>query len=94
MTTSKPTLAQTIASESAKRGIESLDAPVSGGNVGAKEANLAIMVGGKREVFDKVLPLSQLMGKTISYMGGPGAGQHTKMCNQILVAGNMIGVVE
>lgn len=94
MTNSNPTLAQTIASESAKRGIESLDVPVSGGDVGAKEANLAIMVGGKKEVFDKVLPLFQLMGKTISYMGGPGAGQHTKMCNQILVAGNMIGVVE
>jgi len=94
MTTSKPSLAQTIAEESAKKGIHSLDAPVSGGDVGAKEGTLAIMVGGEKETFEKVLPLFQLMGKTISYMGGPGTGQHTKMCNQILVAGNMIGVVE
>ena len=94
MTTSKPSLAQTIAEESAKKGIHSLDAPVSGGDVGAKEGTLAIMVGGEKETFEKVLPLFQLMGKTIAYMGGPGTGQHTKMCNQILVAGNMIGVVE
>lgn len=94
MTTSQPSLAQTIAEESAKKGIDSLDAPVSGGDVGAKGGTLAIMVGGKKEAFEKVLPLFQLMGKTISYMGGPGSGQHTKMCNQILIAGNMIGVVE
>jgi len=94
MTTSQPSLAQTIAEESAKKGIDSLDAPVSGGDVGAKGGTLAIMVGGKKEAFEKVLPLFQLMGETISYMGGPGAGQHTKMCNQILIAGNMIGVVE
>jgi 3-hydroxyisobutyrate dehydrogenase len=94
MTTSRPSLAQTIAEESAKKGIDSLDAPVSGGDVGAKGGTLAIMVGGKKEAFDKVLPLFRLMGKTISYMGGPGAGQHTKMCNQILIAGTMIGVVE
>jgi 3-hydroxyisobutyrate dehydrogenase len=94
MTTSQPSLAQTIAEESAKKGIDSLDAPVSGGDVGAKGGTLAIMVGGKKEAFEKVLPLFQLMGKTISYMGGPGAGQHTKMCNQILIAGTMIGVVE
>jgi 3-hydroxyisobutyrate dehydrogenase len=94
MTTSQPSLAQTIAEESAKKGIDSLDAPVSGGDVGARGGTLAIMVGGKKEAFEKVLPLFQLMGKTISYMGGPGAGQHTKMCNQILIAGTMIGVVE
>ena len=94
MTTSQPSLAQGIAAESAKIGMESLDAPVSGGDLGAREATLAIMVGGKKETFDKVLPLFQLMGKTISHMGGPGSGQHTKVCNQILVAGTMIGVCE
>jgi 3-hydroxyisobutyrate dehydrogenase len=94
MTTSQPSLAQTISEESAKKGIDSLDAPVSGGDVGARGGTLAIMVGGKKEAFEKVLPLFQLMGKTISYMGGPGAGQHTKMCNQVLIAGTMIGVVE
>jgi len=80
--------------ESAKRGIESLDAPVSGGDVGARDAKLAIMVGGKKEIFNKVFPLFQLMGPTISYMGEAGAGQHTKVCNQIVVAGNMIGACE
>jgi len=94
MTTSQPSLAKTLFEEAAKKGIESLDAPVSGGDVGARDANLAIMVGGKREVFEKVSPLFQLMGPTISFMGGPGSGQHTKVCNQILVAGNMIGVCE
>ncbi|MCJ7685584.1 MAG: NAD(P)-dependent oxidoreductase [Desulfobacteraceae bacterium] len=94
MTTSQPSLAKMLHEESAKRGIESLDAPVSGGDVGARDAKLAIMVGGKKEIFDKVFPLFQLMGPTISYMGGPGAGQHTKVANQILVAGNMIGACE
>ena len=94
MTTSRPSLAQTIARAAAERGMNSLDAPVSGGDIGARNATLAIMVGGNKEVFDTVLPLFQLMGQTISYMGGPGAGQHTKMCNQILVAGTMIGVCE
>ena len=94
MTTSQPSLAKMLYEESAKIGIESLDAPVSGGDVGARDAKLAIMVGGRKEIFDKVLPLFQLMGPTISYMGGPGAGQHTKVCNQILVAGNMIGACE
>jgi 3-hydroxyisobutyrate dehydrogenase len=94
MTTSRPSLTQTIARVAAERGLNSLDAPVSGGDIGARNATLAIMVGGNKEVFDTVLPLFQLMGQTISYMGGPGAGQHTKMCNQILVAGTMIGVCE
>jgi len=94
MTTSRPSLAQTIARTAEERGIDSLDAPVSGGDIGARNATLAIMVGGKKEIFDTVLPLFQLMGQTISFMGGPGAGQHTKMCNQILVAGTMIGVCE
>lgn len=94
MTSSQPTLARSIYEEAAKLNIESLDAPVSGGDVGAREAILAIMVGGKREIFEQVLPLFEVMGKTISFMGGPGAGQHTKVCNQILVAGTMIGVCE
>jgi len=94
MTTSQPSLAKMLYEESAKRGIESLDAPVSGGDVGARDAKLAIMVGGKKEIFNKVFPLFQLMGPTISYMGEAGAGQHTKVCNQIVVAGNMIGACE
>lgn len=94
MTTSRPSLAQTIAEAAAKQGIDSLDAPVSGGDIGARDGTLAIMVGGDKGVFDAVLPLFQLMGKNISYMGGIGAGQHTKMCNQILVAGTMIGTCE
>jgi 3-hydroxyisobutyrate dehydrogenase len=94
MTTSQPSLARIIYEEAAKLGIESLDAPVSGGDVGAKEAKLAIMVGGKKDVYDTVLPLFKIMGKNISYMGDAGSGQHTKMANQILVAGTMIGVCE
>jgi 3-hydroxyisobutyrate dehydrogenase len=94
MTTSRPSLAQIIEREASKKGIESLDAPVSGGDIGARDATLAIMVGGKKEVFRSVLPLFEVMGKNIALMGPAGAGQHTKMCNQILVAGTMIGVCE
>ncbi len=94
MTTSQPSLAQRIAREAEKKGIASLDAPVSGGDIGAREAALAIMVGGEKATFDEVLPLFQLMGKNIAYMGAAGAGQHTKMCNQVLIAGTMIGVCE
>jgi 3-hydroxyisobutyrate dehydrogenase len=94
MTTSEPALAVRIAKAASKKGIASLDAPVSGGDVGARNATLAIMVGGERKAYEEVLPLFQHMGKTIAWMGGPGAGQHTKMCNQILVAGTMIGVCE
>ena len=94
MTTSRPILAQTIARTAEERGMNSLDAPVSGGDIGARNATLAIMVGGGKDIFDTVLPLFQLMGQIISYMGDSGAGQHTKMCNQILVAGSMIGVCE
>jgi 3-hydroxyisobutyrate dehydrogenase len=74
--------------------LSSLDAPVSGGDVGAREGTLAIMVGGDDAVFKRVLPVFELMGKNIARMGGPGMGQHTKMSNQILIAGTMIGVVE
>jgi 3-hydroxyisobutyrate dehydrogenase len=94
MTTSSPELAQRIHLAAKERGVDALDAPVSGGDVGAREATLAIMVGGEQQVFDKVKPLFEIMGKNIAFMGAPGAGQHTKMCNQILVAGTMIGVVE
>ena len=94
MTTSSPRLAVRIAEEAAEVGIASLDAPVSGGDLGARETSLAIMVGGDKTAFEQVLPLFGLIGEKVSLMGGPGAGQHTKMCNQILVAGTMIGVCE
>jgi 3-hydroxyisobutyrate dehydrogenase len=94
MTTSQPSLAVRIHAAAAAKGVAALDAPVSGGDVGAREAKLAIMVGGEKAVFDRVLPLFQKLGETIALMGGPGSGQHTKMVNQVLIAGNMIGVVE
>ena len=94
MTTSQPTLARRIAREAKEKGIASLDAPVSGGDIGAREGTLAIMVGGEKATFDEVLPLFRLMGKNIAHMGEAGAGQHTKMCNQVLIAGTMIGVCE
>jgi len=94
MTSSQPSLAVTLHEAAAEKGVEALDAPVSGGDIGARNATLAIMVGGSRETYDKVLPLFELMGTTLSYMGGPGSGQHTKVCNQVLVAGNMIGACE
>jgi 3-hydroxyisobutyrate dehydrogenase len=94
MTTSSPDLAQTIYRQCQAKGVTVLDAPVSGGDVGARQAALAIMVGGDQPVFDAVRPLFEIMGKTISRMGAAGAGQHTKMTNQILIAGTMIGVVE
>lgn len=94
MTTSQPTLARRIAREAEKKGIASLDAPVSGGDIGAREGALAIMVGGEKATFDEVLPLFRLMGKNVAFMGVAGAGQHTKMCNQVLIAGTMIGVCE
>ena len=94
MTTSEPTLAQKIYKEARKIGVSSIDAPVSGGDVGARESTLAIMAGGDKETYDSVLPFFKLMGKNIAYMGKAGAGQHTKMSNQILIASTMIGVVE
>ncbi|CEE01239.1 MULTISPECIES: NAD(P)-dependent oxidoreductase [Bacillaceae] len=94
MTTSSPTLAQRLYEEGKKKGIHVLDAPVSGGDIGAKEARLAIMVGGDQKDFDAVLPLFQLMGKNIAYFGKGGSGQHTKMANQIAIAPTMIGVCE
>jgi len=94
MTTSEPSLAEKISAAAHERDIAVLDAPVSGGDVGAQNGTLAIMVGGDRKAFDTILPLFKHMGENIAYMGSPGKGQHTKMCNQILIASNMIGVVE
>ena len=94
MTTSEPSLAVEIADAAQARGMHSVDAPVSGGDVGAREARLSIMIGGEKEVVDALQPCWQVMGKTIVYQGGPGAGQHTKMVNQTLIATNMIGVCE
>ena len=94
MTTSEPSLAARIHKAAAEKGLAALDAPVSGGDIGAREATLAIMVGGEAAVFERVKPLFTRMGRNIRLMGGPGAGQHTKMSNQILIAGTMVGVVE
>ena len=94
MTTSTPALAQQIAGAARERGLDALDAPVSGGDIGAREARLTIMVGGERNAFERALPIFQVMGKTINLMGGAGAGQHTKMCNQIAIAAGMLGVCE
>ncbi|MCY9696824.1 NAD(P)-dependent oxidoreductase [Paenibacillus alginolyticus] len=94
MTTSSPMLAKQIYELALARQVFSLDAPVSGGDIGAKEARLSIMVGGSREAFDAMLPLFQKIGTNIVYQGEAGAGQHTKMCNQIAIASNMMGVVE
>ncbi len=94
MTTSRPDLAARIAEEAAKKGIHSLDAPVSGGDIGARNAALSIMVGGEKDDFDAILPLFELMGKNIVYQGKAGSGQHTKMCNQIAIAAGMMGVCE
>lgn len=94
MTTSTPSLAISIAGRAAARGLISLDAPVSGGDVGARNATLTIMAGGEREGFERALPLFKVMGKTFTHMGGPGAGQHTKMANQIGIAGTMLGLIE
>ncbi len=94
MTTSQPTLAVEIARQAAAREVHSVDAPVSGGDVGAREARLSIMIGGEVEVVQALQPCWEAMGRTIVRQGGPGAGQHTKMVNQTLIATNMIGVCE
>jgi 3-hydroxyisobutyrate dehydrogenase len=94
MTTTKPSLAVNIAKEAEKLGAEFIDAPVSGGQVGAINGTLSIMIGGKKEVVGSVMPLFEAFGKNMVYQGPAGAGQHTKMCNQITVAGTMIGVCE
>ena len=94
MTTSEPSLAREIYEAAKHRGVPSIDAPVSGGDIGAREARLSIMVGGDKEVVERVRPLFECMGKTIIHQGPAGAGQHTKMVNQVLIATGMIGVCE
>ena len=94
MTTSRPSLAVQLHAAAKGRGVGSVDAPVSGGDVGAKNAALSIMVGADKQDFDAALPILSILGKNIVLQGGPGAGQHTKMVNQILIATNMIGVCE
>ena len=94
MTTSSPGLAAKIAERGRSRGVACLDAPVSGGDIGARNATLSIMVGGDEEAFRRALPILQRMGRNIVRQGDAGAGQHTKMCNQIANAGNMLGLAE
>lgn len=93
-TTSEPALAKEIAAVAGGRGIEAIDAPVSGGDVGARNATLSIMLGGQEAACRHWQPLFETLGKTIVYQGPPGSGQHTKMVNQTLIATNMIGVCE
>lgn len=94
MTTSSPVLAKKLAAEGKKKGIHVLDAPVSGGDIGARDAKLVIMVGGEAEAFDALVPVFEVMGKNNILQGPAGSGQYTKMCNQITIASNMIGVAE
>lgn len=94
MTTSSPALAVRIAEQGAAGGVEVLDAPVSGGDTGARNGTLSIMVGGTETAFDRARPLFEAMGSSIVLQGGPGSGQYTKMCNQIAIAAGMVGVSE
>lgn len=94
MTTSEPSLAIEISDAARSAGVESLDAPVSGGDRGAREGTLSIMIGGEATTVDKAMPCLQTFGKTMVHQGPAGAGQHTKMVNQTLVASGMIGVCE
>ncbi len=94
MTTSSPQLAEELAVHAAASGVHMLDAPVSGGDVGAREGRLSIMVGGAADVLARVEPILRHLGSKIVLQGGPGAGQHTKLCNQIVIASTMLGVCE
>jgi len=94
MTTTDPTLSREIAECATTKGLSAIDAPVSGGDVGARNATLSIMVGGDRRTVQAVMPLFELLGKTVVHQGGPGTGQQAKLCNQIVIAGTMIGVCE
>lgn len=94
MTTTEPSLSRDIAAAAAERGIQAIDAPVSGGDVGARNATLSIMIGGERPAVERARPMLERLGKTLIHQGGPGAGQDTKLCNQIVIAGTMIGVCE
>ena len=94
MTTSSPELAVKIYNEANERGIDALDAPVSGGDIGARDGKLSIMVGGDKETYEEVRPLFELMGENIVFQGQAGSGQHCKMANQIAIASNIMGVCE
>jgi 3-hydroxyisobutyrate dehydrogenase len=94
MTTSSPSLAKRIAAAARARGVSAIDAPVSGGDVGARDAKLSIMVGGEASDVEAVMPILKLIGTNVRRQGGPGAGQHTKLANQIVIAGTMLGVAE
>lgn len=94
MTTSEPSLAKKLFELGREKEIHIIDAPVSGGDVGAQNGTLSIMVGGEREKFDQLLPILEIFGANIVYHGSAGAGQHAKMCNQIVIASGMIGVCE
>jgi len=94
MTTSEPALAREIHERARERRIQTLDAPVSGGDVGARDGTLSIMVGGDPDAYESALPLLRTMGTTVVLQGPPGSGQHTKMCNQVVIASTMVGVFE
>lgn len=94
MTTTDPSLSEEIYLKARENGLEALDAPVSGGDIGAQNATLSIMVGGDEETFEKAKPVFEVMGKNIRYMGKAGSGQHTKLANQIAIAGTLSGVAE
>lgn len=94
MTTTDPALSREIAERATAKGLSAIDAPVSGGDVGARNATLSIMVGGDREPVQAAMPFFELLGKKTVHQGGPGAGQQAKLCNQIVIAGTMIGVCE
>ncbi len=94
MTTTQPSLSRDIAAAASANNLSAIDAPVSGGDVGAKNASLSIMIGGETTSVQPAIPLFELLGKTIVHQGGPGAGQQAKLCNQIVIAGTMVGVCE
>ena len=94
MTTTQPSLSRDIAAAASAKGLSAIDAPVSGGDVGAKNASLSIMIGGDATSVQAMMPLFELLGKKIVHQGGSGAGQQAKLCNQIVIAGTMVGVCE
>jgi 3-hydroxyisobutyrate dehydrogenase len=94
MTTSDPELAAELASAGKNQGVDVLDAPVSGGDVGARNATLSIMVGGAASAFERARPILEIMGKTIVHQGPAGAGQYTKLCNQIAIASTIVSACE
>jgi 3-hydroxyisobutyrate dehydrogenase len=94
MTTTQPSLSRNIAAAASAKNLSAIDAPVSGGDVGARNASLSIMIGGDATSVQAVMPLFELLGKKIVHQGGPGAGQQAKLCNQIVIAGTMVGVCE